>query len=254
VLNTTCAAVDKFSSAGAFLESFDVRQPDGALPHGLAVAHNGDVYVPQAKSVIRVARPVRPVPVARDVRDTCDGQPSRRFTDTVGTTHEYSIDCVAGWQITSGRTATTYAPAASLTRGQTATFLVNTLQAAGRPLPQGRSLCSETDVHVPNLERLVEAGIVPAPDRGACAPTALITRQVMATWTRNALASAGVTASGATDWYADDDVSLHHDAINQITTLGIVTGKGGGLYGPTETLTRGQMATFLSRTLDALRS
>jgi hypothetical protein len=34
--------------------------------------------------------------------------------------------------------------------------------------------------------------------------------------------------------------------------VGIVTGKGGGLYGPTETLTRGQMATFLARALDAL--
>jgi len=74
----------------------------------------------------------------------------------------------------------------------------------------------------------------------------------MALWTRNALAAGGVTATATTDWYSDDNTSQHHQQINEITSLGIVTGKGGGIYAPTETLTRGQMATFLARSLDAL--
>ncbi len=66
----------------------------------------------------------------------------------------------------------------------------------------------------------------------------------MASWTRDALAGADVTGSPATDWYSDDQSSPFQSDINEITSLGIVTGKGGGLYRPGETLTRGQMATF----------
>ncbi len=61
-----------------------------------------------------------------------------------------------------------------------------------------------------------------------------------------------MTATETTDWFSDDSAWLTEAQITGITSVGIVTGKGGGLYGPTETLTRGQMATFLARALDAL--
>lgn len=194
-----------------------------------------------------------PTPEARSVVATCDDQQASRFTDAAGNTHEYMINCVAGWNITSGKTSTTYDPAGLLTRGQTASFLVRTLEAAGVAVPGPTDVCSETDVHASNLERLVAAKVVPAPADRRCLTAASITREGMALWTRGALAVGGVTASSTTDWYSDDDASPHEDQINEITTLGIVTGKGGALYGPTSTLTRAQMATFLARTLDALR-
>lgn len=193
-----------------------------------------------------------PTPEARDVATTCDEHRGGRFTDTAGTAHEYTIDCVAGWEITTGRTATTYDPRGLLTRGQTATFLVRTLAAAGVPVPEPSDVCSETDVHAANLERLITAKVVPAPADRRCLTSEPISRAVMASWTRGALAIGGVTTSTTIDWYGDDDDSPYQAHINQITTLGIVTGKGGGVYGPSETLSRGQMATFLARTLDAL--
>lgn len=195
---------------------------------------------------------VYPTPRARDIASTCDDRQQQRFSDTVGTTHEYPINCVAGWNITAGKTPTTFDPSGSLTQGQTATFLVNTLEAADVALPQPVDACSETDIHAVNVERLIAAGIVPAPSDRRCLNARFITRELMASWTRGGLAFGGVTSADPTDWYRDDDTSRYEPHINQITAIGVVTGKGGGLYGPTETLTRGQMATFLARTLDAL--
>ncbi|MBW3619996.1 MAG: S8 family serine peptidase [Actinobacteria bacterium] len=193
-----------------------------------------------------------PTPEARDVATTCDEHQGGPFTDTAGTAHEYTIDCVAGWKITTGRTATTYEPGGKLSRGQTATFLVRTLTAAGVAVPEADDTCAETDVHAVNLERLIAAKVVPAPADRTCGSSQAIPRAVMASWTRGALAVGGVTTTTSTDWYGDDDASPYERHINEITALGIVTGKGGGVFGPSETLSRGQMATFLARTLDAL--
>jgi hypothetical protein len=199
--------------------------------------------------------PAYPTPTARDIADSCDAHRSSPFTDTAGTTRAYGINCVSGRAITSGKTATTYDPVGSLTQGQTATFLVRTLNAAGRPAaPEPEVICGESDVHADNMERLMTAGIVPRASGGICGPAVPIPRERVALGTRNALASAGVLGDGAVNWYSDDDASPHASEINQITSLGIVTGKGNALYGPAETLTRGQMATFLARTLDALIS
>lgn len=195
---------------------------------------------------------IYPTATARAIEDTCAEHQAGRFSDTAGTAHAYTIDCVAGWNITSGKTPTTFEPGGTLSRGQTATFLVRTLEAAGVPVPAAADTCSETDVHAVNVERLIAAAVVPAPADRRCLTSQPITRDVMASWTRGALALAGIGTSDTTDWYGDDGTSSYQAAINQITSLGIVTGKGGGLYGPTETLTRGQMATFLARTLDAL--
>ena len=58
VLNTTCVEVNKFSPTGAFLKSFDLRHAGASLPHGFAVARNGDVFVPQAQRRIRTSNVV----------------------------------------------------------------------------------------------------------------------------------------------------------------------------------------------------
>jgi hypothetical protein len=74
-------------------------------------------------------------PTARTVTDTCDGAPEGRFSDTDGNLHEASIDCAAHRAITSGTGDGRYGPAARLRRDQIATFLANTLRAAGMSLP-----------------------------------------------------------------------------------------------------------------------
>ncbi len=39
--------------------------------------------------------------------------------------------------------------------------------------------------------------------------------------------------SSETNWYSDDDGSRYARDIDGIISLGIVTGKGGAIYGPT---------------------
>ncbi len=92
------------------------------------------------------------------------------------------------------------------------------------------------------------------PQDGLCGPSVTISRERMALWTRNTLAYRSVVGAPSTDWYSDDDASPHTRQINEITSLGVATGKGNALYGPEESLTRGQMATFLARSLDAMRN
>ena len=52
-----------------------------------------------------------------------------------------------------------------------------------------------------------------------------------------------------TDFFADDDGSTFEDNINRVAAAGITLGCGNGMYCPNSTVTRGQMAAFLSRAL-----
>lgn len=74
---------------------------------------------------------------ARNVQDGCPNQrvPDSGFTDISGNTHEANIECVAWYGVTSGKTATTYAPRDPVTRGQMASFLVRMLRDAGVDIP-----------------------------------------------------------------------------------------------------------------------
>lgn len=192
----------------------------------------------------------RPVPQARDVADTCDDQPRDAFTDDDGSPFEASIDCIAGYGITQGVTATTYGGSLTLTAPETATFLDRTLREAGVALPAPGDVCPGDGGDLrESVERMIAAGVV---DESACEPGPT-TRATMAQWTAAALELGGIELDAATDWYIDDeDLAAAQDAINGISDLGIVQGIGDARFAPADLLTRAQMAVFVSRTLDAL--
>lgn len=195
----------------------------------------------------------RPTPTARVYTDTCDGEQDHTFDDAKGTTHDYSIRCVSGYGITKGKGDGTFDPGGTLSHGQTASFLRAALAAGGRPVSDATSdLCNgSAGVHETNIEALAQAGII---ESSACSKASTpIDRARMAVWTSQALSHAKVTdVDNTTDWYWDDEDIAEESHINRITAYGVVTGKGGGAYGPRDTLLRGQMATFLARTLDTV--
>jgi hypothetical protein len=85
---------------------------------------------------------------------------------------------------------------------------------------------------------------------GNYAPAAPVTRGQMATLLANALARGGIDVpSSTTDAFEDDDGSMHADNINALATAGIVLGRMDGTYGPTEDVSRAQMASYLAATL-----
>ncbi len=74
-------------------------------------------------------------------------------------------------------------------------------------------------------------------------PALATTREVMAAWLANALELPRATS----DYFTDDETSPYEDAINRIAAAGITAGCSATTFCPTGSVTRGQMAAFLTR-------
>jgi 5'-nucleotidase len=107
------------------------------------------------------------------------------------------------------------------------------------------------NIHEANIEAIAAAGITRGnnpPDNDEFGPKDAVTRGQMAAFLARAL---GLPAS-ATDHFSDDDGSIFEDAINAIADVGITLGCNpptNDNFCPDDTVTRGQMASFLVRVL-----
>ena len=203
--------------------------------------------------------------------------PEDGFTDVAPTNvHEFAIDCVAWYEITSGATATTYNPARPVQRDQMATFIAQLIDyVADRtaaddgldPAPTGNLFpcdLSTSNVHFENIQRLAAADVVVGTgtdDGEACFnPGGTITRAQMASFIRQAQDVVGTAVPDTTtaeDFFVDDDGDTHEDNINAIAKEGIVRGTGTNAnneptYSPGRSVPRDQMASFLANKLDRL--
>ena len=77
-------------------------------------------------------------------------------------------------------------------------------------------------------------------------PTQQVTRGQMASFLVRALHLPSTT----TDFFSDDETSVHEADINALRAAGLTSGCGATTYCPTQQVTRGQMASFLVRALD----
>lgn len=94
-----------------------------------------------------------------------------------------------------------------------------------------------------DIERTFLAGVTFGCSPIYYCPSSPTTREVMAGFLSNALR----LPAASRDYFTDDESSPHEDAINRIAAAGITAGCGTGRFCPTGTVTRGQMAAFLSR-------
>jgi len=168
--------------------------------------------------------------------------------------HIPGITCVAWWGVASGRTATTFDPAGPVTRGQLASFVARTLEASGLALPTGApdAFADDDDsVHQPRIDQLAALRVVQGRTDGTFAPEAVVTRAEMATFlvrAHDVLAATPLPAGP--NRFADDDASVHAGNIDKIAAAGLAGGTSATTYAPTAPVQRGQMATFLARTID----
>lgn len=169
--------------------------------------------------------------------------------------HGRAVDCVVWWKVARGRTATTYAPAADVSRGQMATFIANTVLASGGTLPgPSRDHFSDDDgsLHEHSANLLAAAGIVAGTGAGRYTPDAPVTRAQMARFLVSAYEyRARTTLTSTRDHFSDDDGTTHEASINKAAEAGFAAGTRTG-YAPAATVTRAQMATFLARVLNRL--
>jgi hypothetical protein len=119
-------------------------------------------------------------------------------------------------------------------------------------VPAGGFADTRTNVHRAAVDCAVwwrlTTGVTP--DRYA--PLDRLTRGQVASFLARLLKEAGTTLPAAPpDAFDDDRGSPHELAVNQMAALGVVAGRGGRRYEPAGTVTRDQMATYLTRAYEA---
>ena len=166
------------------------------------------------------------------------------FNDIGGSVHQDNIVLVYDAGIAAGYPDGTYRPDNPVTRGQMATFLV---RALGLSPIGGPSPFTDVDgtTHAESINALADAGIAGGFPDGSYRPDDTVSRAQMATFLTRAL---GLAAVGG-GYFTDTSDSPHAGSIDAVYEAGITAGYPDGTYRPSNAVTRGQMATFLTRSL-----
>jgi len=197
----------------------------GALISSFGEAENGEVYM--TDHLGRLYRVVAPP-----------------FTDIANSAFYNDILWIYAEGITGGCGGGKYCPNASVTREQMASFLARALR-----LPAAtRDYFTDDNAspHEGDINRVARAGIT-----GGCAanrycPRSDVTREQMASFLVRALR----LPSTSTNYFDDDNDSIHENQINALARSGITGGCDARRYCPGADVTRGQMAAFLHRGFD----
>jgi hypothetical protein len=105
--------------------------------------------------------------------------------------------------------------------------------------------------HATNISCVAGYGIALGQRDGTYRPLGDVRRDQMASFLARTLEVAGVELpSSPRSAFPDTRGNTHQRAIDQLAELGILQGRRDGTYGPADTVTRGQMASFLVRTLE----
>jgi hypothetical protein len=156
--------------------------------------------------------------------------------------------------VTAGCTATTYCPDGVTTREQMAVFLLRAREG-GAFTPPPCTMAPFPDVPCASpfaawVQELVARGITSGCGGGLYCPTSPVTREQMAVFLLKTLEGTGFTPPPCTTAsFADVPCASPFAAwVQELVARGITAGCGGGLYCPGDTVTRGQMAVFLTKT------
>jgi hypothetical protein len=220
-----------------------------------------------------------PLPTVTSIDTFCAAAGPEPFEDTAASTFVAEIECLFHAGLTSGvgaggpgDTRPAFAPQATVSRQQMASFIVNlwdravALDRTGElvALPAADSAQRFTDVragdvHAANINRLAAVGVVdggpggrPASEYG---PTLPVTRGQMASFiVRTLEALLDEPLDAVHEYFIDTGTSVHRDTIDVVAEAGIAIGDGFTTFRPGTSLTRGQMSAFLVRTLAALEA
>ena len=174
--------------------------------------------------------------------------PEQIFADVPVDAYCYeAVKWAASEGITGGIGNNLFAPGRPCTRGQIVTFL---WRAAGSPAP--KSMSSFADVaedayYAKAVAWAVENGITGGTGNGKFSPDATCTRAQAVTFLYRASGSPAVSGSAA---FSDVAANAYYaDAVKWAEKNGITGGIGGSLFGSGNNCTRGQIVTFLYRSV-----
>ncbi len=168
------------------------------------------------------------------------------FSDTDGSVHEEAIDAIYEEGITGGCTSDLlpeFCPSENVTRAQMAAFLSRALDLP----PASKSYFSDTKGawFEEYADQLAEAEITMGCDDGLYCGGDDVTRAQMALFLTRAFDLPPATQS----YFTDTAGAFYEDAADRLAEAGITMGCGNNEYCGAESVTRGQMASFLARAL-----
>jgi hypothetical protein len=175
------------------------------------------------------------------------------FTD-VPPSHPFYrfVETILHNRMTAGCSATTFCPGDPVTRAQAAIFLLKAEHGADWLPPPATGLFADVPVsspYAPWIERLVAEKIVIGCGGGNYCPTNAVTRAQVAVFLLKAEHGPSYVAPAATGIFTDVPVSSPFAPwVEQLVAEGITAGCGPALYCPSNPVTRGQNAVFLTVT------
>jgi Immunoglobulin-like domain of bacterial spore germination/Sporulation and spore germination/S-layer homology domain len=184
--------------------------------------------------------------------------PNGTFIDDDGTVYEPAIEAIADADITRGCNPPLndeYCPSDAVIREQMATFLVRALALVG-PVPaptEDHFTDDDGSVHENDTNVLAELGVARGcnpPDNDEFCPNEDMTRGQMAAMLTRAFGYSDADPSD--DRFTDDDGSVFEGDIEALASAGVTVGcnpPDNDEFCPNESVTRAQMALFLSRAL-----
>ena len=194
---------------------------------------------------------------------------SQGLVDVEGSFAEDAVNCLAHYEVTTGRTETMYDPGAPVQRWQMALFLSRAAVPAAVSLPaeltvEITDLDSAPEVSREAIRQMAQLEIMPAFRGGAFSPMTDVSRADMAFMLDAflGLATPGTGAFGGAvmalkDVSPDDEVfgdiegvsRTQYSAIRRMFEVGVARGTSDDAFSPGGRVTRAQMAVFITRML-----
>ncbi len=170
--------------------------------------------------------------------------PGGSFFDDDGDVHEGAIEAIHAAGITRGcALPDLFCPDEPITRGQMAAFLVRSLAAP--PAPAAAFEDTGGSVFADDIDRIAALGMTRGCSEQRFCPDDPVTRGQMAAFLVRAFELVG----SGTDPFHDDNGSVFESDIAALHEAGITIGCAPGGFCPDDPVTRGQMASFLTRAL-----
>lgn len=173
------------------------------------------------------------------------------FNDIAHLANKEEIEFLASRSIIQGTTPETFEPNKPITRAQFAVLISRALGLQAT----GENPFNDTDGkwYAADIQALYEAGITKGTTASTFNPEAPITRQQGAAFMARILEylNTDVKATGKVNFNDANNISAEYlPYIELLNSLDIMTGKPNGLFDPRASLTRGQTAKILKRTLN----
>lgn len=228
-----------------------VKPSTGYTLRSLTVTdQNGDTIETTASAAGKYTFTMPASKVTIEVRfDKIAQQPATGFVDVpAGAFYADAVQWAVEKGITTGTTATTFAPAQTCDRGQMVTFL---WRAMGRPEPTGTTEpftdVDSSSYYAKAVQWAVEKGITKGITATTFAPEQTCDRGQMAAFLYRCAGSPAADSSAAfTDVTAG---SYYSDAVAWAVANGVTNGTSATTFSPRDDCTRAQIVTFLYRYL-----